>query len=527
MNQKKLPIIAAGLLVTTALVAACAAPGSTNTQRTGNGQGTGQRVKVTSGTISNHIIGTGTVVARSTAQLAFSHSGTVKTVNVKVGDQVKAGQVLATIDTSDLELTARQQYANYINAQASYSQTIAGPTPENLQAAQAAVISAQAAYTTALQGSTSAALGSAYAQVKSAQAALDQLSVAPSRYDVASAQANMLNAKAALDSAQAAYDSAFKRNPAGIGGTSAGLNLEQATNNYNAAKAAYDKLFEPATASAVSSAKAQVASAQANLVNLEPTQQKVASALQTLEQAKASLANLTPTDTAILQAKSKMDQAYLAWQQAEKAVTDSTLTAPFDGMVATVNIDVGDSAATGAAIEVADFTVPQFEVSVDESDLGNVKVGENAIVQLQTYPNLQIPGKVERVDAAGKTTGNIVTFQVYVSISNTKQTDGASPTILLGMSGTSQIETQRADNATLVPDNALIVDTQTQTYSVQRLNADGSMSTVPITIGFRGTNEVQALSGVKPGDTLLIPSAGAASTGGTGFGPGGGRPGGD
>ncbi len=521
MNQKKLPIVAVGLLLTTALVAACAAPGST-AQRTAGAQATGQRVKVASGTISNHIIGTGTVVAHATAQLAFPHAGTVKTVNVKVGDQVKAGQVLATIDTSDLALTAQQAYASYINAQAAYSQTIAGPTPENLRAAQAAVVSAQAAYSTTLS-SSGADLGSAYAQVQSAHAALTQLSTPPNQNDVASAQAAMLNAKAALDQAQAAYDSAFKRNPAGIGGTSAGLNLEQATNNYNAAKAAYDKLFEPATASAVASAKAQLASAQANLANLGSAEGKIAAARQTLEQAKANLANLTPTDTAVLQAKSKMDQAYLAWQQAQKAVTDSALRAPFDGMVSAVNIDVGSSIGSGVAIEVADFAVPRFKVNVDEADLGNVRVGENAIVQLQTYPNLQIPAKVERVDAAGTTNGSIVTFLVYLSIGSAKLADGTAPVVLLGMSGTSQIETQRADNATLVPDSALIVNTQAQTYSVQRLNADGSVSTVPITIGFRGTNEVQALSGVKPGDTLIVPGAGSANIGAPRFvGPGGG-----
>ncbi|HEY3289591.1 MAG TPA: HlyD family efflux transporter periplasmic adaptor subunit [Anaerolineae bacterium] len=526
MNQKKPIIIALGLLASAALVAACSAPGTTGstTQSSRNGQTTGQRITVQTGSISNHIIGTGTVVARASAQLAFSHSGTVKTVNVKIGDSVKAGQALASLDTTDLELTAKSQYASYISALASYSQTVKGPSSTDLAAAQAGVIAAQEAYSTSLKGSTALQLNSAYASIKSAQTALDQLSNPPTQYDVASAEAAMLNAKAAVEQAQAAYDTAYQRNPAGIGGTSAGLNLQQATNNYNSAKAAYDKLFQPATASSVASARAQVASAQSNLDNLQPTAQKIAQAKQALDDAQSKLANLMPTDEAILMAKAKLDQAQIAYQQAQKAITDATIKSPYDGMVALVNIDPGDTVGSSTAIEVADFTVPQFQVNVDEADLGNVKVGEDAVVQLQTYPNLQIPAKVEQVDASGTTAGSIVTFKVYLSVSKAQLPDGTAPVILLGMSGTSQIVTQKADNATLVPNKALIVDAQTKAFSVNKLNADGSVTVTPITVGFRGTDSVQALTGVNPGDVLVIPTTSVNTN--PGFGPGGGRIGG-
>jgi len=450
----------------------------------------------------------------------------VKTVNVKIGDAVKAGQVLATIDTTDLELSAKSQYASYINALAAYSQTVQGPTNSDLQAAKSGVIAAQEAYSTSLQGATSADLNSAYVAYQSAQAALNQLTVPPTQYDTASAEAAMLNAKAALDSAQASYDSAYKRDPAGIGGSSAGLNLQQATNNYASAKAAYDKLFQPATANTIASAKAQIASAQSNLSNLQPTAEKIASAKQALDTAQSKLDSLTPTDVVILQAKAKLDQAAIAYQQSEKAVTDATIKSPFDGMIATVSIDVGDSTGAGTAIEVADFTVPQFQVNVDEADLGNVKVGADATVQLQTYPNVAIPAKVETVDSTGTTSGNIVTFKVYLSIGKAQLPDGTVPTILLGMSGTSQIVTQKADNATLVPNNALIVDAQTKAFSVNKLNADGTVTVTPITVGFRGTDSVQALTGVKPGDVLVLPGAAGVNTNGGFGGAGGGRPGG-
>ena len=526
MNQRKLPITVIGILIAAVLVAACSAPGTTGTTQTGTNQAaSGTRVTVKTGSVENHIVATGKIVARATAQLAFSRSGMVKSVLVKVGDAVKAGQPLASQDTTDLELSARQSYASYLDAQAAYSTTIKGPTDTDLLAAQAGVINAQEAYSTSLKGATPAELGSSYAAYQSAQAALTQLSVPPTQYDVAAANATLQNAEADLKVKQADYDRANHRTPEALA-------LEQSTNNYNAAKAAYDKLFQPATASAVQSAKAQVASAQANLSNLQPTKEKTAAAFQTLQTAISKLNALTPTVETVQSAKAKLDSAQAGWQTAQKAIADATLVAPFDGMIASVSVDVGDSSATGTAIEVADFTVPQFEISVDESDMGSLRVGEDAIVQLQSYPNITIPAKVERVDASGTTaSGGIVSFNVYLSMGKVATTtaSNAQPVILLGMSGTSQVVTAKADNVIVVPNAALTVDPTTRAYSVRKVGANGAVETVNVTVGFKGTDSVQVTEGVSAGDVLLIPRSTSSTTGGAGAGgpPGGGGPGGN
>jgi HlyD family secretion protein len=532
MNQRKLPITVVGILITAALVAACSAPGTTGTNQTGGSQAaSGTRVTVKTGSVENHIVATGKIVARATALLAFPRTGTVKTVLVNVGDSVKAGQVLASQDTTNLDLSAQQSLASYLDAQATYSTTIKGPTDSDLQAAQAGVINAQEAYSTSLKGATPADLGSAYAAVQSAQAALAQLTVPPTQYDVGAANATLQNAEADLKVKQAAYDSANRRNPAAIGADPASLALEQSTNNYNAAKAAYDKLFQPPTASAVQSAKAQVASASASVANLQPTKEKIAAAYQTLQTAISKLNTLTPTVETIQSAKAKMDSAYVGWQVAQKAVSDATLLAPYDGMVAAVNIAVGDSsssgtgAGSGSAIEIADFATPEFEINVDETDMGGVKLGQDAIIQLQSYPSLAIPGKVERIDASGiAASGGIVSFNVYLGVGKVATTTAgnAQPAILLGMSGTSQVVTAKADNVVVVPNAALTVDPTTRAYSVRKVGPGGTVQTVNVTVGFKGTDSVEVTEGVSAGDVLLIPRA-TGSTGGAGAGGGGGQ----
>jgi RND family efflux transporter MFP subunit len=515
MKQTKLLPFVTGAVLVAVVLAACAAPGAGSGQAQNAAQSSGQRVTVRTGAVQNRIIATGKIVARSTAQLSFSRSGAVKSVLVKVGDTVKAGQPLAALDTADLELSAKQSYANYLDALATYTQTVKPPKDADLRAAQQAVISAQEAYSTSLKGGSDAERGSAGAALRSAQAGLDNLSNPPSALDVAQQEANLRNAEADLKAKQAAYDTAFKRNPAGIGGSGEGLALQQSTNNYNAAKAAYDKLFQPATAKDIAAAKAQVASAAANLANLSPDKQKIASAAEALAQAQSKLESLTPSAETLMQAQAKLEQAKTSWEIAAKAVQDATLKAPYDGTIATVNIDVGDTAGASNAIEVADFSVPQFEVSVDEADMGGVKLGQDAIVQLQAYPNVSIPAKVERIDLTGAAaSGGIVTFNVFLSISSAKTADGATATILLSMSGTSQIVTAKVDNALVVPNAALVVDATTKAYSVRKVGANGAVQTVPVTVGFRGTDSTQVTEGVSAGDVLLIPST-TTTNGGT------------
>ena len=232
------------------------------------------------------------------------------------------------------------------------------------------------------------------------------------------------------------------------------------------------------------------------------------------------------------QAKAKLDSAYAGWQSAEKAVRDATITAPFDGLITAVNIDVGDMAGSGsAAVELADFTVPQFEVDVDEADLGNLKVGETASVMLQTYPNIRIPAQVEWVASAGTSTGNIITYKVKLALGKAPATEAnADPAILLGMSGTSEIVTAKIDNAVLVPLSALIVDSQTKTYSVDLARGE-NVQRVPVKIGLRDSNNAQILEGVNAGDTVVIPATSGSTntTSGPGAfgGPGGGPDGGN
>jgi len=104
--------------------------------------GTFTTAPVQRGTITDAVTGTGPIAASQAVPLNFKNSGKVSEIDVNVGDKVKAGQVLAKLDDSDLKSQLDQAKANLANAQAAYNKLTQGATPQAVASAQAAVDSA-------------------------------------------------------------------------------------------------------------------------------------------------------------------------------------------------------------------------------------------------------------------------------------------------------------------------------------------------------------------------------------------------
>ena len=102
---------------------------------------TSSTATVTRETLSATVSAAGNIQSRQTADLAFGQSGTVKTVNVSVGDDVKAGDVLAELDTTGLDLALKSAEVGLKNAQATLAQTQDPNTSADIANAQAQLAS--------------------------------------------------------------------------------------------------------------------------------------------------------------------------------------------------------------------------------------------------------------------------------------------------------------------------------------------------------------------------------------------------
>src|SRR5512136_797419 len=173
-----------------------------------------QTATVTRGALQATVSASGTIAAHAQVAVPFQNSGQIKTINVQVGDKVKAGQVMASLDTADLQVAVTSAQAGLDSAQAKLASAKKAPLPSEIQAAQAAVVSAQAALQAAVN--------------KTAHLS-DQLVIE---------QSNVDNAAQTLNDAQNTYDNLLEYPRSGARGRAAFV--PSAGQAWSAQKAALD-----------------------------------------------------------------------------------------------------------------------------------------------------------------------------------------------------------------------------------------------------------------------------------------------
>jgi HlyD family secretion protein len=189
-------------------------------------------------------------------------------------------------------------------------------------------------------------------------------------------QANMAKAYAAMAEAQAAYDRLGGASNPASGTSSQALALQQATLDYQIAKANCENKTM-ADAAALAATEAAVFNAQA--------------ALDTKK------TGARPADLAVLDAR--VQQARTAFEQAQTALAKTILVAPFDGTITHLALRQGESVSAGAVIAtIADTSRWRVETTdLDEWSAARVKVGQAAKVTVNALANRVVTSKVANI----------------------------------------------------------------------------------------------------------------------------------
>lgn len=428
-----------------------------------------------------------------------------------------------------------QAKANLASVQAKLEQVKAGPSATDLAAAQsshdsakASLASAEAKLATLKAGPTASDLAAAQAGVDqaranlaSAQAKLEVVKAGPTGSDVANAQSAVNSAKSKLTSTEDDLEKAKNDRLSETGYTS----VSAAQQAYDAAKSTYEAKVDdlnklmagPTTADLQSAqatfdqARASLASAQSKLDQLKPTEADLQSAQASVDQAKAGLANAQiqlslkvnpPKALDLITAEEQVKQSEIALQQSKMDLQQSALTAPFEGVVATITGNVGEQ-VSGAVITLVDTKSARIDATVDESDVSKLAVGQPVSVTFDALPDKRLQGKVIAVAPAGTTTQGVVSYLLSVGI------DPQGQTLPTGMSSTLSIETDRKDNVLLVPNRA--VRTQGRAKVVEVIAGEKTeMKTVQT--GASNDQSTEITSGLEAGEEVVIPSTTIRST---------------
>ena len=557
---------------------------------------------VTIGNIVGTLTSSGSAISTQTTKLSFSGSGAgasgqVTSISVKVGDAVKAGQELARLDDTNAKRALANAQSNLTVAQLRYQALVAPPTADTLAAAQQSIISAQN-------------------QVQAAQAAYDKAVGPPLDTDVTAANAAVAQAQNGLQTAQNQVDSAWtalvsaQRNYCSVGSGQASVcgtydipltdahvaDLNQELKNPTGTTAQITAIISAASGllqanTSYANAKTGVSTAQKNLDSANakltalytpPTADTMAQLKGAVDAANAGLATANaklatlqagPLATDIALQQQSILQAQNAVQVAQDNLAALVLTAPYDGTIGAVAMNVGDQASSASTITLTNTNGVRIDLSVSETDLPNVKAGEYGIATFDALPGETFIIKVSGVSTVPTVTQGVVTYAVQTQIlrgpdlqanaadlqklqsalgsllgggarggfagqggpgasrsPNASRTPNpsrtptagrtggaggfggfANPTVLPsgGMTANVTVVTNVLENALLLPTAA--IKRQGRTNYVLLLKPDGTTEQRTITVGAADNTNTAILTGLAEGDKVLTGAAAGAT----------------
>ncbi len=332
-------------------------------------------------------------------------SGRITALPVDEGSPVKAGQPVVQLDPALVNAQIAQAQSAVDTARAQLAQIQNGPRPADVAAAQAAVTAAQQANDTLRAGPTASDRAAAQAAVTAARENLDKVRAGPTADQIAQLKAAADSAKATVDAAQAAYDRIGGASNPQIGMTPQSVALQQATNTFDAALAAYRDATTHPTAAELGAAQSQLDQAQAALARLTPDAAQLAAAQSQVEQARAALDRLTPTADAIAVAQAQVKQAEDALAVLRVQATKLAIASPTDGVVGQRAANVGEVAAPGATLlTISQLDPVKLTIYVPETRLGQIKLGDQIDVQVDSFPGRVFKGKVVFIAAQAQFT---------------------------------------------------------------------------------------------------------------------------
>ena len=465
--------------------------------------------EVTQITAVTAVESSGSVVAQQMGSVAWATAGLVNRVAVKVGDQVKKGDVLMTLDPATVSQNVILAQADLINAQKTLDELL-HPSELSIANAQKAVVDAQDALKKAQQDLKSV-------ENPAGQSVFDSVSDAKLALDTAQTNLELTHNSAdvkAYNNAVVATDAAFRQYQNIKAKYDESNNKTELQTAMNQAEAAYQNALADQNQLAL---KIQTDAANKNDA-VKKAQDKHDQAVRNLNAAQAGpdslklsqgQAKVAVAEATLADAQNKLDKLQngadpkdIAAAQARVLAAQSTAAslavfAPFDGEIVVVNYQVGDTVQNSlAAVTLVNRTQLHVDVSVDESDVSLIALGDPVTVTFDSLPDLTLNGDVAQVNPVGSAVQGLVRYTVRVDLAE------LDPRVLIGMTASVTIVTDTNEGALAVPLDAVQLDQDGE--FVMRVKADDTTERVPVVSGEVQGDLVVVEGGLTPSDKVRI-----------------------
>jgi HlyD family secretion protein len=287
----------------------------------------------------------------------------------------------------------------------------------------------------------------------------------------------------------------------------------------------------------VATARANLDLAEQNITRLERLRRDDLISQEALDRAEAELrvrrSELEARETEVRAQEQRLEQEVAALRSARHNLSKVTLDSPMNGIVSRLNIEEGETVLVGTMnnpgtvlLTVADMSVVQAELEVDETDIIDVALGQPARVTIDAFPDREFTGRVTKIGSSSLEAQLLqqrqaTMFEAEVTL------DSEVPDARPGFSCTADITTATRVDAIAVPIQALTVrevypDSEGNLHARTRdeewppspavepdevegvfVLRDGRVHFTPVKIGIAGEQYFEVLEGLKEGDEVV------------------------
>ncbi len=432
---------------------------------------------VTRGTVKAAVGATGSVVPSSQVNLNFRVTGQLVEIGVKVGDRVQAGQMLARLDSRSQQIALDQARANLQAAAASLQAALNPVTPEQTAQLQHNLAAAQTSYT-----DTVTSVNTTNQQDTATVAADQQQLTNDEKQFVADGCATPLPSPPPTPSPKCVQD--------------------QAAINQDHAKLAADQNKQ-----------------QLDQVNGQARVNQTQAAVTAAQDALAVSTQVKPNSVASARAQMAAAQAQVDSAQLNLDLT--TLSAPMEGVVMSINGEVGETAPAGASttLQAPGSGAPQptaaasggsnpflvlsdpsgFQVVVPfaEADAAKLQAKQEASLTFDALPGLTMTGQVLAVGTGASVVSSVVNYYTTFSLSR------SDPRLKAGMTANVTVTVARNENVLFVPSS--VIRSQNG-MSMVTVYSQGQQIPTEVVVGLVGDTTTEVKAGLQEGDRVLLPS---------------------
>lgn len=374
-------------------------------------------------TFQKTVSATGQITSNIDINLSFKKQGTVRSIKAVVGDKVKQGQILASLESGSLYADVLSGRASLAGAEAKLKKVLEGATNEEIELAKVSLKNAETAYNAEVLKQNTL-VENAYKDLLNST--LEAVNVSGG----SSATAPTISGTYVLGKEGNINISVYNSNGGANFGAS-GLVVSSNSISTGVAHPIGDSgLYITFPTGSLSSTtwlisipnkKASDYLTNLNVYNsaIRTKEVSVSSALSLVDQRKAELAIkqalARPSDVELAKADVLSAEALL--QKAQSAYEDSLIIAPSKGTITKVNIKYGEISEAGkTAIVLQDIENLYVESMINESNISNIILGQNVEISVDAFPDKKFTGIVSEIDISSDSTDGVVNYKIKVAL---------------------------------------------------------------------------------------------------------------